>query len=186
MIGGVALVLDRHQGNVLLLQAVAVHVAVHLDSENPKQVRSQRALGDVVEDGQEGRLRVGEARGHLLLANHQGGVEEPTGHVVPALDGGKDPGATAHVGAHIGLAPGSSPIAQVFAFHVDAVKGVGGRAHAHGVYVLQGQLARIEGHLGRFVAQFLARLLGAAHEFRHPRPDDGNSSHSHAVIPPVT
>ncbi len=87
MVGSVALVLDRHQGDVLLVQTVGVHVAVHLHGKDPQQIGAQGTLGGVVKDGQKGALGMGLAGGHLFLADHQADVKQARGHVVPAVDG---------------------------------------------------------------------------------------------------
>ena len=52
---GVALVLHGHARDVPLVQAVAVHVTLHLQREDPQQVRPERAFDDVVEDREERR-----------------------------------------------------------------------------------------------------------------------------------
>ncbi len=91
MVGSIALVLDRYQRDILLLQAMHMHVAIHLQGEYPQQVGLQRTFGGVIKDGQERALRMGLAAGHLLLAHNQADIEQARSHMVPALDRRKTP-----------------------------------------------------------------------------------------------
>jgi hypothetical protein len=182
VVGGIALVLHRDLGDIFLLQPVALHVSVHLQGEDPQQVRAEGAFGEVVEDGEEGALRVRLHRRHLLFAHDQANVEQPRGHVVPALGGCKDTRAASHVAAHVGLAPPAGSVRKPLGLHVHAVEGIRGGAHDHGLHLVQREFARFERLAGGLEGEFPSRFKRAADELGHPRAYDCHTSHSHASL----
>ena len=173
----VALVLHRDAGDVLLLHAVDVHVAVHLHREDPHQVRPQRTVEDRVPDVGEDALRVRLAGGHLLLVHDEDRVREARSHVPPARDRTEDAGPAAGEDAGVRLPIAAAAVEEVFAFHVDAVERVRRGPVDDHVDVRPGQARGVEGHLGRLEAHLLARLLKAATEQGHPRADHPDLPH---------
>ena len=117
---------------------------------------------------------MGQARGHLLLTDHQAGIEKARRHVVPALDGGEDAGAPAHVGAHEGLAEGAGAVGQILALHVDAVEGVWSRAESHGVDVVYREFRGAQRGAHRLIGELGRGFLCPADESGHAGPDDGH------------
>ncbi len=95
VVGRVPLVLHRHGRDVAFVQAVALHVPVHLEREDPQQVRPERTFDDVVEDREERALRVRLAGRHLLLADDERDVGHAGRDGVPPLDRREHAGAAA-------------------------------------------------------------------------------------------
>ena len=118
---------------------------------------------------------MGQRRGHLLLGHHQAGVELAAGDVVPTGHQAEHPGAAAHVGAHVGLAPGAGPIGKVLAVHVDAVEGLRRRYGNDAVDVADGHPSVFQGGLGGLEGQLFRRFQGPAHELGQPGPKHGYS-----------
>jgi hypothetical protein len=144
MIGGVAFVLDRDGGDVALLQPVALHVPVHLQGEDPQQVRPKRSFEDVVEDREEGALRMRLAGRHLLFGDAQHHVGLPGRDGVPTLDRGEHAAAPADVGPDEGLVPSAGAVRQVVALAVDPVERVGSAREADRVNLVELHLRRVE------------------------------------------
>ena len=184
VIRGVALVLDRDRRDIAFLQPVALHVPVHLQGEDPKQVRPQRPFQDVVEDRQERTLGMWLAGRHLLLGDAQHHVCLPGRHRVPALDRGEHTAAASDVGADEGLAPSAGAIRQVVALAVNPVEGIGRAREADGVDLVERHLRGIECGPRRLEGELLAGLLRAPYEPRHPGADDRDPATRHASRSP--
>src|SRR5437867_4642240 len=91
-------------------------------------------------------------------------------------DAGTSAGEDARV--RLAIAPGS--IEQVLAFHRAPVEGIRrGPADDH-VHIAAGEPRRIEGHLRRLEAHFLAGLLEPPAEERHAGPDHTDLGHGPA------
>ena len=144
MVLGVLLVLHRDPGDRLERDAVGLHIAVHLEREDPEQVDAERAFGELVIDRVEGALRVGHRGGHLLLREHEAGAEGAAGDMPPAGGHHEDARAAADIHARVGLALGAGAVEQVLALQMDAVESVGGAAEHDAVDVGQGQAGVVE------------------------------------------
>src|SRR2546426_2220681 len=176
----VPFVFDRDPGDVLLLDAVYGHVAVHLHREDPDEVRLQRAIEDRIPDVREDALRMRLAGGHLLFVHDEYDVRETGRDVPPAGNRAEDAGASAGEDARVRLAIASGSIEQVLAFHRDPVECIRrGPADDH-VHTGAGEPGRIEGHLRRLEAHFLPGLLEPPPEERHPGPDHTDLGHEPA------
>ena len=117
---------------------------------------------------------MGEGGGHFFLGDDQAGVEVAAGDVIPAGDQSENAGAAADVGSHIGFAPGAGAVGQVFAVHVDAVKGFGGGDGYDAVDVGDGEAGVVEGGGGALKGEFFGGFLSAAHKFGQAGAEDGD------------
>ena len=129
----IALVFDRHAGDIFERNPIGLHVAGLLKRKDPEQIRFERLLGNVVKDRKKSCLRMGKAARHFFLAYHQRGIEQPGGHVKPRLRHGIDSGAATDVAAQVRFLPAAAAVRKIFAFHVHPVESVRSSAEHNAV-----------------------------------------------------
>src|SRR5207245_9528262 len=100
-----------------LIADVPGHVAVHLQCEDPHEVRLQRAVEDRIPDVREDALRMRLARRHLLLVHDEYDVRETGGDVPPSGDRAEDARASPREDACVRLTKAPGSIEQVLALH---------------------------------------------------------------------
>ena len=186
MPGRVPLVLHRHRRDVALVQSVCRHVAVHLQGEDPQEIRAERPLEDVVEDRQERALWVRLAGGHLLFGDAEHDVGLSRCDRVPALDRGEHTAPAAHVGSDERFVPRASAVGQVIPLAMHAVEGVGRAGQADGVDLIQLHPGGVQGRTRGLERELLAGLLGAPDEAGHARAHDRDAATRHADLRTAT